>query len=225
MSADTFEEEYYLLYPSDISEYPLIYEDCNRTECPYKENPMCEDREDCPTYFAQKSKINNPAPLVMDFFTDITKKEAVYADCYFPFTLSGGSFAVSDKLYNILSGLGLEGIQFFPVTLLENNEEKYSGFRYVHIYNILPVLDEKNSKYQQIGTTKNSNNLLEIKFKTNTLKNIPLEKRLVFKFPLKRSYFIFHNSVTGKIMSVNPSGLQFVKISEYSLPNSDKIFV
>ena len=46
-----FEDEYYLLYLSDINNYPLIYKDCKKQVCSIDEYNRCEDVPDCPAYY------------------------------------------------------------------------------------------------------------------------------------------------------------------------------
>jgi hypothetical protein len=220
-----FEDEYYLLSSSDLLEYPLIYEDCHQYPCSRDQYDDCEKVPDCPAWYMEKEKVKNPQPFVLNFITDFTKKKVKYADCYFPFSISGNSFVVSPKLYDILQSQKIAGIQFIPVILLEGHEVKYTDFRYVHIYNILPVLSEKNSRCQVIDRVKVSNNLLQIKFASNKMAKIKLENRLIFKFPLKRSYYIFHTSIVEKINSINPVGLDFIQISQINLPNTDATFI
>jgi len=210
-----FEDEYYLLCPSDIKNYPLIYEDCRRYSCSYDQYQDCKKVPDCPALYMKKEKIDNPQPFILDFVTDFTKKEVIYADCYMALSISGSSFVVSPKLYDILYGLHIEGIQFIPVTLLEDGVTKYAGFRYVHTYNILPVLSVRNSRYQVYHGKKISNNLMKIKFNSKKLGAIRLENRLIFKFPLSRSYFIFHVSIVEKIMSADSTGIHFFRISDF----------
>lgn len=209
-----YENEYYLLCPSDIKKYPLIYEDCRRLTCSYDKYKKCEDVPDCPAYFVKKEKVENPAPFVLDFMKDFSKIDVLYADCYMAFSLFKSSFVVSPKLYGILQEMGIYGIQFIPVTLLENNAVKYTDFQYVHTYNYLSVLSAKNSRCQEINGKRVSNNLLSIKFNNRKLGKINLENRLIFRFPMERSYFIFHVSVAEKIIAANPVGIRFIKISD-----------
>jgi hypothetical protein len=209
---ENLEKEYYLLSPSDIENYPFIYEDCSRLSCSYEQYQKCEKVPDCPAYYMKKTKIENPRPFVMDFFTVFTKKEAVYADCYMPLSLAQSSFVVSPKLYSILNNIKIEGIQYIPVTLLEDNQPKYTDFIYAHTYNYLSVLSVKKSRFQEHNGIEISNNLLEIKFNNKILSKIPLVNRLIFRFPLMRTYFIFHQSIVEKILPINPIGVQFIQL-------------
>jgi len=168
---------------------------------------------------------NTLAKQLLRSGTSIGANLSEYADCYMAMSLSGSSFVVSPKLYPILYSLNIEGIQFIPVTLMEDNEVKYTGFIYIHTYNFLPVLSVKKSRYQEHNGIKNRNNLLEIKFNNKKLCKINLENRLIFRLPLDRGYFIFHVSVAEKIMSVNPIGIQLIKISDINYPNTDGIFI
>ena len=221
----SFEDEYYLLYPSDIENYPLIFEDCKRYTCSYDQYQDCKKVPDCPAWYMKKEKVENPKSFSMDFATTFTKKDVIYADCYMALSLSKSSFVVSPKLYAVLSGLSIEGIQFVPVSLLEDGEVKFADFWYVHVYNILPVLSVKNSRYQLFHGKSIQNNLLQIKFVTKKLGAFNLQSRLIFKFPLSRSYFIFHVSVVEKILSVRPVGFQFIQISKMDFPNTDGFFI
>jgi hypothetical protein len=223
--ASSFEDEYYLLYPSDIENYPLIYEDCKRYTCSYDQYKNCEKVPDCPALYMKKEKVENPQPFSLDFATTFTQKEVDYADCYMALSLSKSSFVVSPKLYAVLSSLNIEGIQFIPVNLLEYGEVKYTDFWYVHVYNILPVLSVKNSRYQTFHGKNILNNLLKIKFNSRKLGAVNLQNRLIFKLPLSRSYFIFHVSVVEKVIPVNPVGLQFIQISKMDFPDIEGFFI
>jgi hypothetical protein len=222
---NNFEDEYFLLYPSDIDTYPLIYEDCHRLTCSRKKYKDCKQVPDCSAYFKKRIKIENPRPIVLDFFTAFTKKKVIFADCYMALSLTNSSFVVSPKLYSVLHSLNIEGIQLIPATLLEDNETKYTDFWYAHTYNFLRVLSPQKCRYQVFHGIENRNNLLEIKFNTTKLKKINLENRLIFRFPLIRSYFIFHYSVVEKIIAVNPVGFQFIQLNDYNLPNTNGIFL
>jgi hypothetical protein len=190
-----FEDEYFLLYPADVKIYPMIYEDCHRLKCSYDQYHDCDKVPDCPAYSKKKIKIENPHPFVMDFFTLITKKPVVFYDIYLTLSLSKGGFAVSPKLHSVLASLNIEGLQFIPVTLMEDNKVKYSDFWYVNVYNYLPVLSARNSVFEKVNGRKISNNILQIKFDDKKMSKIPLEKRLIFKLPMERNYFLIHKSV------------------------------
>jgi len=220
-----FEDEYFLLYPSDIENYPLIYEDCHRVTCSRANYKKCEDVSDCPAYYRKTEKIENPQPFILDFFTSLTKKKVIYADCYLALSISRSSFVVSPKLYAILRDMDIYGIQFIPVTLLEDNIVKYTDFIYVHTYNFLPVLSLKDSRYQTYHGMVNRNNLLRIRFNNKKLGKTILGNRLIFRLPLERSYFIFHVSVVNKIMSASPIGFRFIKIRDIDYPNTEKVFI
>jgi len=189
------ENEYYLLLPTDLHTYPLIYEDCHRFTCNYEQYKDCDKVPDCPAISKKKVKIENPQPFVMDFFTLITKKPVIYADIYLTLSLSKSNFAVSPKLHNVLASLNIEGIQFIPVKLMEDNKVKYTDFWYVNIYNYLSVLSARNSVFEKVNGRKISNNILQIKFDNKKMGEIPLEKRLIFKLPMERNYFLIHESV------------------------------
>jgi len=223
-----FENEYYLLYYKSLDDYPLINEDCKRIICKYKKRRNCDNVKDCPAYTRNIKKIENPKPFILDLtYMDsyFNKKKVVYADCYMDISLSPCSFVVSPKLYEVLHGIDLEGIQFIPVILMEDDEMKYNDFWYVNLYNVLDVLSVKNCKFQVFYGMLSDKNLLEIKFDSKKMKEISLEKRLIFRLSLGRSYFIFHESIVEKIMSINPVGFEFIKISDYHVTNTNQIFV
>jgi len=208
-----FENEYFLLLPDDLYDYPLIYEDCHRLICNYEQYQDCDKVPDCPAYSKKKIKIENPHPFIMDFFTLITKKPVVFSDIYLPLSLSNTDFAISPKLHSVLANLNIEGIQFIPVTLMEDNQAKYTDFFYVHIFNYLDVLSVKKTVYQKVNGRKISNNISQIKFDDKKMSKIPLEKRLIFKLPSDRYYFLIHSSIAEKIISLNPIGISLLKVS------------
>jgi hypothetical protein len=218
--ADNFEKDYYLILSADIKTYPLIYEDCDRLTCSYinRKGESCARAKDCPAFIRQKKKVNNPQKIIMDFETCISQKPVIYADYYMPMPYSLETFAVSQKLYTVLSSMEISGIQLIPVSLMENNVIKYDNFWYVHIYNNLNVLDKEKSRFFTIGNVEASRKILEIKFLTEKLNKIHLEKRLIFRLNYTPGYIIIHKSIVQKLTALNPIGVQFIKISDYQHP-------
>jgi hypothetical protein len=214
-----FEDDYYLVLSSDVQKYPLIYEDCDRLSCPQPKGTECEKIPDCPAYFYQESEVENPERRIMDFINVVGQKEILYADVYMALQPSDGTFVISNKLYTILAGMDIHGVQFVPVTLMENNVEKYTDFWYVHIYNLLAVLDSRKSSFQITNGVKICNNLLKIKFDEEKMMKIDLSNRLVFKLLGKKGYFILHKSIVEEILPSNPIGVKFIKISQYEQIN------
>jgi hypothetical protein len=215
-----FEDDYYLVLSSDVQKYPLIYEDCDRLSCPQQKSTECEKIPDCPAYFYyQEGEVENPERHILDFIPAVGQKEIIYADVYMALQPADGTFVISNNLHTILSGMDIHGVQFFPVTLMENNTEKYTDFWYVHIYNLLAVLDSRKSTFQILNGVKKCNNLLKIKLDAEKMMKIDLSDRLVFKLLGKKGYFLFHKSIVEKILTTNPIGVQFIKISEYEQKN------
>jgi hypothetical protein len=212
-----FENEYYLVFSADTTKYPIFIEDCRRLPCPQPRGKQCKPSKGCYSIFPQKKKVENTDRRIMDFITFSRKKKVVYADLYRAFLGGGGTFVISKKLHGLLSTMDIKGIQLIPVTLMEDDVEKYDDFWYVHIYNYLSVLDGEKSKFLELGNgVKVKSKFKKIKFDNEKMMKINLNKRLVFRFTGKKSYCLVHKTIAEKIMAIKPVGVSFVKVGEFN---------
>ena len=120
---------------------------------------------------------------------------------------------ISQKIYDVLAGMNLEGVQFIPATITGKKNEIYEGYFYLHICNFLPAMDRERSVYKWMKTANVANPIDKLVLDHKLLENIPLEKRLVFRMQENDLYELFHKSVVDAIMATNPQGIRFSKIN------------
>ena len=121
---------------------------------------------------------------------------------------------VSEKIKNILDPMEIYGIQPLPAKVKVNNDEL--DYWFVHIFNKIACLDMAKSIYK---TTKNSGRVIDIThlvLNEDVLEEIPLENRLVFVLSEYTAVYLYHETVKDAIMSVNPVGLRFFRVDEWS---------
>lgn len=121
----------------------------------------------------------------------------------------------SQKIYDVLQPMNIYGLQLLPATIKGKGGEYYEDYRVAYVYNRIACLDMEHSEYSIDEDDGDIRNILRFFLDNEKLKEIPLEKRLVFLLAEGMSKRIYHKSVVDAIMSVNPVGIQFYPIQEW----------
>jgi hypothetical protein len=189
-------------------EYYLIGGDYKPTTPLLRDN----DDEDEDTWFLVGSKplSNKDIRTYKLCFNSPIPKNVVMTDYH---SLPNSVF--SRKIYDVLNGLNIFGIQLLPAEITHNKtKEVYSDYWIIYIYNKIQCLDMKNAKYK-LDSEKEVSEITKLVLDKNILSKIPLEKRLVFSLQEDVSKYIYHKSVVDAIMSVNPTGIRFTPVEDW----------
>jgi len=128
------------------------------------------------------------------------------------FIFPGGHICVKQKIIDALNALEIEGIKYIPTKLISRKDQtltsEYSDYFYIDL--------EENS-YSTVVETEESDviheagdKFIEIKLvlKTDELKKIPLNKRLVF-YDTVTDNVLFHKLAADIIKALKPQGVAF----------------
>jgi len=191
---NTNEFEYYLIDRENNDNYPLLEQD-----------------DDCPSYQHIKEYIENPE--IMEFYLgDPVPRKPQMVDYHsMPYSI------VSEKIYNVLNNLKINGIQLIPSVITGKKKEKYDNYWYIHIYNRYAAMDRKNSRYNWVESIKVANPIMKLFLDNKYLKTISLEDRLVFRLQENSTKQLYHKSVVDAIMATEPIGIRFVKVEDYHI--------
>jgi hypothetical protein len=123
---------------------------------------------------------------------------------------------ISKKIYDVLAPMNIYGVQFIPAVVRNNKtNELYENYFCVYIYNKITCLDMEHSKYTISPLDGKVTDIRNFSLDNKKLSEIPLEKRLVFLLKEDIAKRIYHKSVVDAILSINPEGIQFGKITEW----------
>ena len=122
---------------------------------------------------------------------------------------------VSERIKNVLEPMTIVGIQFVPVKVQGKNEGEFFDYWLMHIYKKISCMDRKKSDYKVSESGRISVRKLVID--EAVVKDIPLEKRLVFELKEGASLFLVHKSVRDAVMAVNPVGVEFIDVDEWGI--------
>ena len=125
------------------------------------------------------------------------------------------SSVFSQKIYEVLQPMNIEGLQLLPATVRGKNDTYYENYWVAYIYKRIACLDMKHSEYSISEIDGKIRNVMRFFLDTDALAKIPLEKRLVFLLEEDMPKQIYHKSVVDAIMSVNPTGVGFYQIPEW----------
>jgi len=128
--------------------------------------------------------------------------------------LFGGVYnVISEKLKNILAYYRME-LEFIPAQIKINKDNLLLNYYLVHCCNRIKCVD-----FSSGATCLNKDicgNVLafdKLVLDNTLLKEIPLEKRLVFSPEEKCPYTVYHQTIVDRIMQESPRGVKFYPIS------------
>ena len=192
------ENEYYLINRDPRLLIPLVDEESG---CRFAEEYL---------YRNYKKKIENPqgtARFRCDRPTVLDLSESDY--------FSQPSSIVSGKIRAVLEPMDIYGIQLVPAEIITFQGGTLPGFYYVHIYSWIKAMDMKNSNTKQLSN--GTYMIRSFRLDNDRLREIPLNERLIFILEEDCGKMLYHTSVAEAIMAVNPTGVNFTKVEDWSL--------
>lgn len=188
------EIEYYIIDRENNNSYPLLLEN-----------------QGSPVYTTERNYIEDTLEMQFCMGDPIPKKPRIVDYHSTPYSV------ISRKIYDVLEPMKIRGLQLIPATIIGINNELIKDYWYVHIYNNYPVLDRENSIYRWSEIRQVANFIEKLVLDTQKLKEIPMENRLVFRLQERRTFQLFHQSIVDAILSVNPEGVRFINVKDWTL--------
>ena len=185
------EFEYYRIHRKADNSVPLLAEDTGT-----------------PLYLYESAQIKDPELLLFKLGKPVPKKPKM-ADY-----LSSPDSIISRKIFDILSPLNIEGIQLLPARITGKNNELFSDYWAIHIYNSVQCVDPNLSDcvIKKFGLA----NVKKLVLDKKNLSAIPLKKRLIFRLKEDVAYQLFHVSIVEVIQAVKPEGVGFTNIENWN---------
>ena len=166
------------------------------------------DQVDGYDYLDAEKPIEEPKLMLFELGDPVPRKPKM-ADYH-----SSPECIVSKRIFDVLQPLNIYGIQLLPARIKGKNDEEFDDYWGIHIYNSLECIDVNLSecRIDRIRIAKVKKLVLD----KEKLAKVPLEKRLIFRMKEDSSYKLFHASVANAIMAINPEGLKFVNIEDWT---------
>ncbi|GHT14496.1 hypothetical protein FACS189432_06520 [Bacteroidia bacterium] len=149
----------------------------------------------------------NPTLIEIEF-NDPIPRNPVLADL-----LKGPENYVTSKIADVIKKLNIEGVRFIATELTDPKGNVYDDYFCLNVANKIEAMDKEKSEYVYKYRVYS---IRQFVLDRETLKKIPLEKRLVFRLREALSRTAFHKSVVDAIMAENPTGVQFRPIEEWT---------
>jgi len=121
---------------------------------------------------------------------------------------------VSPRLNEALEPLALHGTQFVPVDVKVKPED-VRRYWILHVYNWIACMDRQLSKFS-LYSDGDVLGLYKLVLDEKVLREVPLERRLVFCLAEATSTHLFHHSVVERVMAIQPEGLRFIPVEKWS---------
>ena len=128
--------------------------------------------------------------------------------------LSGPEDFVTKKISEAMQKLGMDGVEFIPTRLTGKDGAVIEEYVCISVdCNTYEAMDKEKSEFEyEYGSYWIEKIVLDI----DILKNIPFNKRLGFRLREAPGYSLYHKSVVDAIISLNPTGVYFQNIEEYT---------
>lgn len=186
-------EEYFVIGRVNNNNYPLlVVKQGGRYE------RECEYVDDIHPMLYRLGEPVPPKPIMVDFH-------------------SSSCSIVSQKIGNVLGEINIKGLQLIPATIEGKNNELYENYCFLNIYNKYPALDMDKSVYSWDDFLELANPIEKIVLNEEFLNSLPLEERLIFRLKENSVFEIYHKSVVDTVMAINPEGILFTKVSDWSM--------
>jgi hypothetical protein len=133
------------------------------------------------------------------------------------FSLDGGDAVFSKKIHDVLENHPVKGLQLVPAIIRGKKDVEYKDFWVGNVYQKMYSFDKEKSQFGYISSFTNSwHDIERFVLDEELLLKTPLEDRLVFVCKENVAYIMYHKSVVDIIMSVEPEGICFTSIDEWS---------
>jgi len=121
---------------------------------------------------------------------------------------------VSPRLKDALEALGLHGVQFVAADVKVKPDD-VRCYWIIRIFNLLACMDRQLSKFS-LSRRGRVNGIDKLVLDERVLRDIPLERRLVFRLVESSSTNVFHQSVSEKVLALQPEGLRFIRVDKWN---------
>ncbi len=121
----------------------------------------------------------------------------------------------SPRIAEQLTPLEIYGIQLVPAIVKElKRPELEKNYYFLHVWNQISCLDKENSDLElyKDGTIFSIEKLV---LDEKTLREFELSRRLIFKLTENTSVTLFHESIKDLIMASSPTGVRFIKATDW----------
>ena len=126
---------------------------------------------------------------------------------------------ISETIYNVLASLNIFGIQLFPVSTRHPGEDDFvfsKNYWLLHIWNSIACLDKTNSVFSEDAEFDDITSISKLILNGNILSNIDQDQRLVFTLSEFSSIKLVHKSIVQEIQKLEPSGVRFFPVANWS---------
>jgi hypothetical protein len=184
-------KDYYVLYPDNNQNYPMIYADL------------------IPPFFGRKV-VGEYQLMIYNHSTMPNNPE------YVDYHTAGGEPVISADFVKALNELNIEGIQCLKGTEGDIIEELNLEYYFLHVYNLINSMDMKKSNFEYDDEIQSVDSVENFTLDSDKLSQIPLEKRLVFAMKEYSVYNILHKSVVDHLNKFDLKGMRFIPVTSWN---------
>ena len=123
----------------------------------------------------------------------------------------------SKKIYDVLKDIAVKDFKFVPTIIRGKKGEEYAGYWSTNFYGDgLAFLDKDKSEFSSINSKGRWSGVEKMVLNEEEMAKVPLTERLVYTAKEWGAMTFYHKSIVDLIMSVNPTGVRFIPVNEWS---------
>ncbi|MDR2890026.1 MAG: hypothetical protein LBV18_00180 [Alistipes sp.] len=130
--------------------------------------------------------------------------------------LSGGRSVFSKKIYDILKDTAVKDFQLVSAIIKDPKGNEYSDYWIAGIYREFAFLSEEESEFDSKTSSGRWSGIEKMVINEEEMAKVPLAERLIYVGKESSAYVFYHKSIVDAIMSVNPTGVRFVRVEDWT---------
>jgi hypothetical protein len=122
----------------------------------------------------------------------------------------------SKKIYDVLKNIDIKDFQLVPAIIKDPKGKEYSEYWIANIYREFAFLDEAKSEFMSKNSKGRWSMIRKMVINEDEMAKVPLAERLIYVSKESSAYVFYHKSIVDAIMSVNPTGVKFIPVAEWT---------
>ncbi|MDR2496651.1 MAG: hypothetical protein LBD21_05945 [Tannerellaceae bacterium] len=132
------------------------------------------------------------------------------------FIMLGGLFAASERMKLFFEQAGIYGVQFVPLSIINDRHEEHPGYFAMHFWNRIAAIDKSNYEGDELNEFDHIMHLRKFSLKAEALKNVSKKQRQVFMLRENSLLIIVHDEIRAMAEQFGLTGISFTRIDQWN---------
>lgn len=139
----------------------------------------------------------------------------------FDLIMFGGLFAGSEKLKTFFEKLRIYGVQFVPLSIVNDRNEPTPGYYAIHFWNRIAAIDKSNYEGDELNEFNRILHLRKFSLNPAAIRAVPKQQRQIFMLSENSLLIIVHNDVRLIAEQLGMTGVCFSRVDLWEGMNAN----